>query len=200
MLSTDNPKGRKPGQCAKGHRQAQGPPAHLQLSRLGTFDPQAVRLLEWLQFLARFRTALEGQSKGRQLRARLREAGLPPRNGATVRNKARPLFAVSKAAALGILNALLGAVETGDAAFFHELARRTESTPDLYRPADPLRHALAAYLAQGGSKAGVKASTLRDFAAAKHPEAKFDDRTLRRAAKEFGFTFPPPGRPRKTGT
>jgi hypothetical protein len=130
----------------------------------------------------------------------LREAGLPPRNGATVRNKTRPLFAVSKAAALGILNALLGAVETGDAAFFHELARRMESTPDLYRPADPLRYALATYAVQTGSKAKVPTGELHRFARAKHPNTLFDDRTLRRAAKELGFTHPPRGRPRKTGT
>ena len=190
-------RGRKPGQVPGRYASGKNAEDHLRLAKYGTFDPTAFRVAEWLQFLAHCRRGLESKASGATLAKLLDEAGLPPRAG-KVTHRRHPLMALAKAVALGVMNALLCAIENRDAKFFRELARRVKSTRDFYSPADPLGYALASYAARTKNRKNPDTLAMHRFARATQPGTIFDERTLRRRLKKLGFSLRPAGRPRKS--
>lgn len=187
-------RGRRSGQePTKLHAKTNKIQEHHKISRYGNYHPQAFQVAEWLPFLVKIRKQLEAMPDGAERNRLLsftllaRQFKIYHRNG---------LLALTKCAVLGIAVELLNATERKDVRFFHDL-ERCMKRPDPQQPAEPIHHALATFALQTGKWKEASFASLDRFVRAKNPTYPYSERTLRRAAKQLGFTFKSRGRPPK---
>jgi hypothetical protein len=195
--------GRRPGVDRKLQEQSVSREDHLNAAAYGNYDPKAAEAAQAFGFLATVRKRIKARCAFPN--TWLVKAGLPPLPdaGVTYCDERLPELPVAMAYAKRSIHALLDAIERRDAKFFSEIARRIENlgaNDDIWdTPASKVRFAIMSYELEHGAKpANLSVATLSEIVKAAYPTEVCDERTIRRVAKEFGYTLRGRGRPKNS--